>query len=79
MLFGSKSAPEHYQKKVSQILEGSEGHISITDDMLIYAKTQEEHDLWLKAVLKNLDYASSFARLSVKNYSQMQQLTLCKM
>lgn len=74
MLFGIESAPEHYQKKVSQILEGSEGHISITDDMLIHAKTQEEHDRWLKAVLKKLDGPSSFARLSVKNYSQMQQL-----
>ena len=51
MPFGIKSAPEHYQKKMSQILEGSEGHISIIDDMLIHGKTQEEHDRRLKAVL----------------------------
>ena len=54
MPFGIKSAPEHYQKKMSQILEGSEGHISIIDDMLIRGKTQEEHDRRLKAVLKRL-------------------------
>ncbi|KAL9977736.1 hypothetical protein ACROYT_G015174 [Oculina patagonica] len=54
MPFGIKSAPEHYQKKMSQILKGSEGHISIIDDMLIHAKTQEEHDRRLKAVLKKL-------------------------
>ena len=48
MPFGIKSAPEHYQKKMSQILEGSEGHISIIDDMLIHGKTQEEHNRRLK-------------------------------
>ena len=55
MPFGIKSAPEHYQRNMSQILEGSEGYISIIDDMLIHGKTQEEHDCRLKAVLKRLD------------------------
>lgn len=44
MPFGIKSAPEHYQKKITQILEGLDGHISIIDDMLIHGKTQKEHD-----------------------------------
>ena len=56
MPFGIKSAPEHYQKKMSQILEGSDGHISIIDDN---GKTQEEHDRRLKAVLKRLDGAGA--------------------
>ena len=55
MLFGIKSAPEHYQRKMSQILEGSDGYISIIDDMLIHVKMQEEHDCRLKVVLKRLD------------------------
>ena len=55
MPFGIKSSPEYYQKKMSQILEGSEGHISIIDNMLIHGKTQEEHDCRLKEVLKRLD------------------------
>ena len=38
---------------------GSEGHISIIDDMLIHGKTQEEHDCKLKAVLKRLDGAGA--------------------
>ena len=59
MPFGIKSAPEHYQRKMSQILEGSEGYISIIDDMLIHGKTQEEHDCRLKAVLKRLDDAGA--------------------
>ena len=37
---------------MSQILEGSEGYISIIDDLLIHGKTQEEHDGSFKAVLK---------------------------
>ena len=55
MPFGIKSAPEHYQRKMSQILEESEGYISIIDDMLIHGKTQEEHYCRLKAILKRLD------------------------
>ena len=59
MPFGIKSAPEHYQRKMSQILEGSEGYISILDDMLIHGKTQEEYNCRLKAVLKRLDDAGA--------------------
>ena len=35
------------------------GHISIIDDMLIHAKTQEEQDRRLKAVLKSLSNTPS--------------------
>ena len=38
MPFEIKSASEHYQRKMSQILEGSEGYISIMDDMLIHGE-----------------------------------------
>ena len=55
--FGIKSAPEYYQRNMSQILVGSEGYISIIDDMLIHGKTQGEHDFRLKVVLKRLDRA----------------------
>ena len=51
---------------MSQILEGSEGHISIIDDMLVHGKTQEEHDRRLKAVLKKLDGAG--ATLNAEKY-----------
>ena len=44
---------------MSKILEGSEGHISIIDDMLIHGKTQEEHNCRLKIVLKKLDGAGA--------------------
>ena len=59
MPFGIKSAPEHYQKKMTQILEGFDGHISIIDDMLIHGKTQKEHDERVRAVLQKLDEAGA--------------------
>ena len=59
MPFGIQSAPEHYQKKITQILEGLDGHISIIDDMLIHGKTQKEHDERVRAVLKKLDEAGT--------------------
>ena len=59
MPFGIKSAPEHYQKKMIQILEGLDGHIAIIDDMLIHDKTQKERDERVRAVLKRLDEAGA--------------------
>ena len=59
MPFGIKSAPEHYQKKMTQILEGLDGHISIIYDMLIHGKTQKEHDDRVRAVLKKFDVAGA--------------------
>ena len=42
---------------MSQTLEGQDGHILIVDDMIIYGKTQKEHDTRLRAVLRKLDEA----------------------
>ena len=66
MPFGIKSAPENYQRKMSQILEGSECYISIMDDMLVHGKTQEEHDCRLKALLKRLEEKCEFSKKEVK-------------
>jgi hypothetical protein len=55
MPFGIKTAPEHYQKKMNEILDGLDGQICIIDDILIHGKTQKEHDTRLRAVLKKLD------------------------
>lgn len=58
MPFVIKSAHEHYQK-ISEILEGLEGHVSIIDDMLIHSRTQEEHDKCMQAVFRKLDEANA--------------------
>ena len=57
MPVGVKSAPEHYQKKISQLLAGKEGVISIIDDILAHGRTQDEHDKRLADVLTTLKHA----------------------
>jgi hypothetical protein len=42
--FGITSAPEYFQHKMSQLLEGLEGTVSMMDDILVCGTNQEEHD-----------------------------------
>lgn len=49
--FGIKSAPEVYQKAMSQMVEDIEGAEAIMDDILIWGVDQAEHDERLKKVL----------------------------
>ena len=58
MPFVIRSAPEHYQKKMNEILEGVEGQISIIDGILVRGKTQMEHNTRLRAVLKKFNVAT---------------------
>ena len=51
MPFGITSAPEHFQRRMSDILSGLTGAVCLVDDILLYGSTQEEHDEHLKAVL----------------------------
>ena len=52
--FGITSAPEHFQRRMSEILADLEGIVCLIDDILIYAETQEEHDRRLDKVLQRL-------------------------
>ncbi|GBN15052.1 Retrovirus-related Pol polyprotein from transposon 17.6 [Araneus ventricosus] len=52
--FGISSAPEHFQRRMSQMLEGIPGTICHMDDILIWGSTQEEHDQRLTEVCKRL-------------------------
>ena len=49
--FGITSAPEHFQRRMSEVLQGLKGVVCLIDDILIYGKTQAEHDKRLHAVL----------------------------
>jgi len=49
--FGITSAPEHFQRRMSEILQGLEGVVCLVDDILVYGSTQAEHDAHLKAAL----------------------------
>ena len=55
--FGISSAPELYQRRMSQILSGLDGIVCHIDDVLIYGNTQEEHHTRLHAALSHLQTA----------------------
>lgn len=54
LCFGISSAPEHFQRRMSRILEGLEGVVCQMDDVLVYAETQARHDARLLKVLTRL-------------------------
>ena len=55
--FGITSAPEHFQRRMNEILRGIEGAVCLIDDILIYGKTQSEHDQHLLSVLNRINKA----------------------
>ena len=52
--FGITSTPEHFQRKMSQVLEGLKGVVCMMDDILVYGSTQAEHDSHLISVLDKI-------------------------
>lgn len=58
MPFGICSAPEVFQKKVSQIFENIEGCEVIMDDILIWGNDEREHNERLKIVLETAKRAN---------------------
>ena len=56
--FGISSAPEHFQRMmVTEVTSGLEGVLCHMDDILVWGKTQEEHDVRLHAVLEKAQKA----------------------
>ncbi|KAK3087333.1 hypothetical protein FSP39_004790 [Pinctada imbricata] len=58
MPFGVSSAPEVFQRKMSQIFEGIEGCAVIMDDILVWGKTIDEHNDRLHKVLEAVKRAN---------------------
>ena len=55
--FGISSAPEHFQRRMSEILTGFPGVACMMDDVLVHGSTREEHDARLRDVLNRLQTA----------------------
>lgn len=53
-MFGITYAPEIFQKIMEQILNGCEGALNASDDIIVHGKTKEEHDNRLAIVLQRL-------------------------
>ncbi|XP_018374455.1 PREDICTED: uncharacterized protein K02A2.6-like [Trachymyrmex cornetzi] len=48
---------EHFQENMSKVLSGLRNVVNLSDDILIYGKTLEEHDECLRAALRHLSDA----------------------
>ena len=55
--FGISSAPEIFQRMMSNVLDGLDSVICHMDDILIHSATQEEHNRQVRAVLQRLQEA----------------------
>ena len=56
--FGISSAPEHFQKRISQVLEGTDGALCQMDNILVHGKSVGEHNQHLEATLHKLQEAN---------------------
>ncbi|KAK3740907.1 hypothetical protein QZH41_000160 [Actinostola sp. cb2023] len=54
LMFGVTSAPEIYQKVISDVLQGCEGAANMADDIIVYGAGMEDHDKNLYKVLHRL-------------------------
>ena len=52
--FDITSAPEHFQRRMSSLLERLQGVLCVMDDIIVFGKNQEEHDSRLHTVLTRL-------------------------
>ena len=58
--FRISPAPEHFQKRILQVLEGTDGALCQMDDILVYGKSVGEHNQHLEATLH-----TSYRRLTL--------------
>ena len=54
LMFGVSAAPEIYQHVIQQSLQGCPGVQNISDDIIVFGKTQQEHDHNLNTVLARI-------------------------
>ena len=52
--FGVSSAPEIFQNEIRQVLEGLNGVLNISDDIVIHGENQKQHDDNLRALFRRL-------------------------
>ena len=70
--FGITSAPEHFQRRMSEILSDLEGVVCMMDDVLVHGQTSEEHDKRLEKVLQRLQEAGLTLNKQKCHFSQTQ-------
>ena len=54
LIFGLSSASEIYQYVIQEVLQGIPGARNISDDIIVFGKTQEIHDQQLEITISRL-------------------------
>lgn len=54
LLFGIANVLEHFERQIEAILKGQEGVLCHMDDVLIFRRTQQEHDTKLHTALDKI-------------------------
>ena len=54
LMFGVSAVPEIYQHVIQEVLQGYPRVKNISDDLIIFGKTQQEHDVNLNGVLSRV-------------------------
>ena len=57
MPLGISSAPEHFQRRMSEILEGHPSVVCLMDDILIYSKDKKQHGINLATAIDPIQSA----------------------
>ena len=70
--FGITSAPEHFQRRMSDLLAGLERVVCMMDDILIHGRSMEEHDARLEKVLQRLQSAGLTLNSQKCHFSKVQ-------
>ena len=70
--FGITSAPEHFQRPMSFILQDIEGIVCLMDDILVHGRTQVEYDQRLRQVFEKLQASCITLNKDKCQFSQTQ-------
>ena len=68
--FGITSAPEYFQRQMSEMLKDLDGVLCMMDDVLVYGKTVSEHDERLDKVLQTMQKAGMTLNKEKCQFSQ---------
>ena len=73
---GICSAPELFQRRMSELLTGVQGTQCLMDDILVYGKNQVEHNQRLKAVLSHIEHAGVTLNIQKCEFSKRRIIFL---
>ena len=69
LMFGINAAPEHHQRIIRYTLQDCDGVQNILDDIIVYGRSQEEHNLRLDKVLTKLKLVGLTANKEKTHFS----------